>query len=516
MSTLIFLCIFHVLLVERSIASPIQEIFRLSGSSEALATTTILSRDNALFHMADPPMSELSPSSSSSASQGTSSSAHKDQTASLLHPPLNLTLLTSGIDPDGKAYVQISWLPPLKSSSTNDALQRPSPFAPVDRYRITWHEQTNPKEEYRKTIEGDLTSYTIEHLLTNVHIVIDVQAFRWINDRKVRSPKATLVIRTPFRKSYSEEPSQKLTSNEGVSLPLTDSNITVNAIFFQNGLVKANLSWVPLSINPVHYVIRWYPKVCLGGEHKRSKDQPLIKPLITTTVAPSVLIYDLNFNCRYAVAIYQKMEDEQSKTKVERLRGVKHFVTPVCQEVAVVGSLHPNCPKLAPKLPGTPENVSCLFLVQQSDIAATCSWEAPSSPDQPVIGYRAMYARKMLEPNGLYGMHPFLVIDRNSVVMKVLDDDEMSFSIASLEEETEYIVHIQAISAAGFGAMTRLEFVTPKLLHSVALSQTREGRRESHTSHLFSRVSSGTSSRKHVPVTFLLLLFSRLLTNILY
>ena len=79
----------------------------------------------------------------------------------------------------------------------------------------------------------------------------------------------------------------------------------------------------------------------------------------------------------------------------------------------------------------------------------------------------------------------------------------MSFSVASLEEETEYIVHIQAISAAGFGAMTRLEFVTPKLLHSVALSQTRDRRRESLTSHLFSQVSSGTFSRKYVPTTFL-------------
>ena len=103
-------------------------------------------------------MSELSPSSSSlsSTSHGTSSSVHKDQ-AVLLPPPNNLTLLTSGIDPDGKAYVQISWLPPLKSSfspTTSDTRQRPSPFAPVDRYRITWHEQTNPKEEYRKTIDG--------------------------------------------------------------------------------------------------------------------------------------------------------------------------------------------------------------------------------------------------------------------------------------------------------------------------------------------------------------------------
>ena len=49
----------------------------------------------------------------------------------------------------------------------------------------------------------------------------------------------------------------------------------------------------------------------------------------------------------------------------------------------------------------------------------------------------------------------------------------MSFSIASLEEETDYIIHIQAISGAGFGAMARLEFITPKLMTAVALSQTR-------------------------------------------
>ena len=33
-----------------------------------------------------------------------------------------------------------------------------------------------------------------------------------------------------------------------------------------------------------------------------------------------------------------------------------------------------------------------------------------------------MYSRKMIEARGLYGIHPFPVVDRNSFIMKILDE----------------------------------------------------------------------------------------------
>ena len=153
-------------------------------------------------------------------------------------------------------------------------------------------------------------------------------------------------------------------ANSG-AFPLADHNITVNSVFYQNGLLKANLSWsseAPLTgtasqsgtFSP-SYVVRWYPKVCLGNErkaHGASADQLLVKPLLTATNTHSVVVYDLNFNCRYAVAIYQRSEDvTATKAIVERLRGVKHFVTPMCQDVQVQGTLMPNCPRLRKFLP---------------------------------------------------------------------------------------------------------------------------------------------------------------------
>ncbi|OQV23755.1 hypothetical protein BV898_02488 [Hypsibius exemplaris] len=400
----------------------------------------------------------------------------------VLPPPRNLTLLTSGIDPDGKAYVQISWLPPTTNvvSSATDI----SPTS-VDRYRITWHTQVNPKEEFRKTVDGESTSYTIEHLQPNSLFVVELQAFRWVGEKKLRSMKVSLVVRTIIRKAtyaISQDNMDKDRHLDGTFL-LADHNITVNAVFFQNGLLKANLSWshIPTKLigeksrYPDSYVVRWYPKVCLGAERKEgSPERLLVKPLLTTTNTNNVLVYDLNFNCRYAVAIYQRTNEEGvERLLTERLCGVKHFVTPLCDDVVVLGSALPHCPKLHPRLPGSPQNVSCLFLVQVNEISATCSWEPPPNPEQPIIGYRTMYARKLQEPNGLYGYHPFPVLNRNSFIMKVLEDDEMSFSIANLEQETEYIIHIQAISSTGFGPWTRLEFVTPRLMNSVALSQTR-------------------------------------------
>ncbi|XP_055348033.1 anosmin-1-like [Paramacrobiotus metropolitanus] len=402
-----------------------------------------------------------------------------------LEAPRNLSLLRSGVDPNGQSYLQIGWLPPLQPATTTTTAVAASPTADqrpleaIDRYRITWREEGQPApDEYRKTIDGDLTSYTIEHLPINAYIQIEVQAFRWVEDRKLRSAKAMITARTPFRKISSQPDlsqtdlrlSPSLPANATASLP--DSNITIESVFYQNGLVKANISWLPADLTQPHsfgYVIRWYPKVCLGWERRIPKERVLIKPLVGMSVTNNHLLYDLDYNCRYAVAIYRKLTESG---KTERLTGIKHFMTPVCQDIQVVGNLQPHCPKLASRLPSEPRNLSCIFLVQGAEISATCSWENPGASDQPVIGYRAIFAKKLLDPQGLYGVKPFPILDRNSYLVKVLDEDEMAFSIANLEEETEYIIYVQAVSAAGFGTMAKLDFVSPKIRHSLALSQT--------------------------------------------
>lgn len=72
----------------------------------------------------------------------------------------------------------------------------------------------------------------------------------------------------------------------------------------------------------------------------------------------------------------------------------------------------------APTVPSAPQNLSCIFLVQQSEISATCTWEPPASSDVAITAYRALYARKLPMTEG----DSVLVLDRNNYVMKVLDD----------------------------------------------------------------------------------------------
>ena len=78
--------------------------------------------------------------------------------------------------------------------------------------------------------------------------------------------------------------------------PQRIANVTFDLPYFQNGLVKARVSWSrPSDPNTDKVILHWTPDVCIADD---TVDSAITKTVTATTREHHFEIFDLRFDCR--------------------------------------------------------------------------------------------------------------------------------------------------------------------------------------------------------------------------
>jgi hypothetical protein len=148
------------------------------------------------------------------------------------------------------------------------------------------------------------------------------------------------------------------------------------------------------------------------------------------------------------------------------------FYVQDCNDVKVVGTMLPTCLESAPDVPSRPANLTYVFIISKKNINIQFSWSFPHS-DQPLKGWRIVWGKRLIHPqHGSRPMFkPYPVLDRKSAIPLLLGKDKTEFTIEKMEEATDYIIQLQALSEVGEGEIAQLIITTPQL--SLGLPEDR-------------------------------------------
>lgn len=176
--------------------------------------------------------------------------------------------------------------------------------------------------------------------------------------------------------SHSSERNQRLiidqqkVQNDLLQRPSLIRNLSVHSPFFQNGLVKAKLSWQleennaktqeklaeEISINFIAdqpmFTITWFAIKCIESK-SISIQKPLPTPITATTINTNFEIYELKYNCDYVVNV-RLANNKQTKntstlsSSLNRLVPPQiasaQFKVPSCNHIKLIGRIRPICP----------------------------------------------------------------------------------------------------------------------------------------------------------------------------
>ena len=79
--------------------------------------------------------------------------------------------------------------------------------------------------------------------------------------------------------------------------PQRIANVTFDLPYFQNGLVKARVSWSrPSDPHTDKVILHWTPDVCIADD---TVDSAITKTVTATTREHHFEIFDLRFDCRF-------------------------------------------------------------------------------------------------------------------------------------------------------------------------------------------------------------------------
>lgn len=184
--------------------------------------------------------------------------------------------------------------------------------------------------------------------------------------------------------SHSSERNQRLIVDQSQSVQNEQSNdlneikrptirnLTIQSPFFQNGLVKAKLSWQieetnakqqkqqeESSINFISdqpmFTITWFAIKCTGAKSSQMPQKQLPTPITATTINTNFEIYELKYNCDYVVNVRlannnkQPIEKTQPNLSSSLNRPVPpqiastQFKVPACTQIKLVGRISPIC-----------------------------------------------------------------------------------------------------------------------------------------------------------------------------
>ena len=151
-------------------------------------------------------------------------------------------------------------------------------------------------------------------------------------------------------------------------------NLSVHMPYFQNGLVKAKITWLTEqeekevvnyntnNDNQPMYTITWFPIKCTKTNEQQETvvtlaQKQLPTPITATTISTSFEIYELKYNCDYVVNVkLANMNKPLSDTaSVASLNSISksssllnqissaQFKVPPCSSIKIIGRIRPTC-----------------------------------------------------------------------------------------------------------------------------------------------------------------------------
>ncbi|ELU04353.1 hypothetical protein CAPTEDRAFT_221479 [Capitella teleta] len=371
-------------------------------------------------------------------------------------PPANLTEGDTLIM-EGKVAVTLKWLPPLKSHLR------------ISRYKVLWirkarnvDAEEEPADEHRHVLGGEQTVFQIPDLDPDTTYFVQVQAICQYGDRRLKSEKSSLYITTyPLPRAAERVSGAHHRVGQGHSsisivavvhpTPASVTDLAAGQAYFNNGLVKANVSWELPEVSEDEpetdkVILFWSPEVCIAAADSSSEDG-LSKLMSASSYEKKFTLYDLRFDCRYKVRV-----QSVSRQGVTGHVTQTSFQTPSCGDIMVIGDVSPDCPTIVPMVPEEPPELQHKLVISNiNNITAVVSWKAPLS-DAPLTGYKVVWG--FMDEDHL---------EKTSAFTKVLAKDEVSFSLSKLKESSTYEVRVQGKSRVGEGKISSIQFTTPVL-----------------------------------------------------
>lgn len=377
-------------------------------------------------------------------------------------PPTNVTEGDTLIMGD-KVAVNLHWYHPKKSD------------LPVSRYKLFWSvkPRNSPSihvsnhHEFRQVVPGDQMVFQIPDLEADTTYSVQIQAICQYGDVRLKSDKVTLSIITYPLPRHDQRPVGSrtlpfLNTMRSAPTPVAPVELVANQPFFENGTLKANVTWT-LPGPPSHGIpeidrvfVFWSPEACIADN---LPDDGLAKVMSGSTQDSFFVVYDLRFDCRYTIRV-------QSVTNQGVVGVTSHLTiaTAPCFETHVVGSVRPDCPNTGRRIPEEPSNVKHTFFISSSNITAKLTWDDPASGNAPISAYRVIWGQ----------MSHNSVMDTSSALTKVLSREAKSFGLSNLHEGTTYLVRVQAMSRGGPGRPASFHFTTPLLQNTPHGAQEKD------------------------------------------
>jgi len=391
--------------------------------------------------------------------------------------PTNMTEVDKKVV-DGKYAVSVDWEPPLQAD------------LPINKYKIFWSRRMqgdttifNNLKEHKKTVQGKITKYTFEGLEPDCVYLIQVQALIQYGDTKLRSKKANLFVTTfsaeknlddfelfPSNANEFEEEEEKEVVSTPTPIPDPILNLTHENPFFKDGVIKAKIKWAPINReNTRQVMIHWAPDVCIADQS--TIKGPITKTFTATTEEDYYHIFDLRFDCRYIVKAWG-----MSPTGTLGKPTSTSFFVHGCHDIKIEDTslVLPACPTAAPPdAPSKPLNVTYLYLIGTGrTINVRFMWNYPRHSDRPLTGWRVTWGQRLhllqpslprpVFPDGRVRGNPVLN-EKNAAVTQVIPESELEFTINDLQEATDYIFQLQALSEVGDGEAVQILLTTPQL-----------------------------------------------------
>ncbi|ELU04352.1 hypothetical protein CAPTEDRAFT_221478 [Capitella teleta] len=376
-------------------------------------------------------------------------------------PPGAPTNLTEGetLIMEGKMAVTVKWMPPHTSHLR------------VDRYRVFWSKRSMPDsaiedqgEEFRHVLPGNEHQFQIPSLDADTTYLVQLQAISYYGDYRLKSEKSSIYLTTyPLYSPRSEKRVSGAHHRVGqghssISIvavvhptPASVTDLAAGQAYFNNGLVKANVSWELPEVSEDEpetdkVILFWSPEVCIAAADS-SSEEGLSKLMSASSYEKKFTLYDLRFDCRYKVRV-----QSVSRQGVTGHVTQTSFQTPSCGDIMVIGDVSPDCPTIVPMVPEEPPELQHKLVISNiNNITAVVSWKAPLS-DAPLTGYKV-----------IWGFMDEDHLEKTSAFTRVLTKDEVSFSLSELKESSTYQVRVQGRSRVGDGKISSIQFTTPVL-----------------------------------------------------
>ncbi|CAF0923991.1 unnamed protein product [Didymodactylos carnosus] len=259
--------------------------------------------------------------------------------------PTNITVKNSVFNNDGSYNVTLTWIQNSQSE------------LPITGYKISW----KPDSEIAQIVDDDkfvnvelsstpIYDYTVPYLNVNTMYRFTIRSIISYDDQIDVGPFATITYQMNSS-SISITPTQlssSTTTTSFLSLPSSlrhqrhgeysvISDLKISEPFFINGLLKANVSWTindqtDFSLQIQQFDLYWLEVSC-------TNDVSCCYRRDAATIKNQFQIYDLRFNCTYAVNINPVL-NEISKTGNKLSQ---RFNVTSCSNILVFGSIRPPC-----------------------------------------------------------------------------------------------------------------------------------------------------------------------------